>query len=173
MIYAGAQKNLGPSGVTIIIIREDFLDKCKAGLPSMLSYQTYAEKNSLYNTPPCYAIYTVKLVLEWIKGQGGLKAVEKTNRAKQELIYNLMDRYPDYYKGTVEKDSRSWMNLTMRVPNEELEKTLIAEAKSAGFVGLKGHRSVGGIRASIYNAMPLEGVEKLIEFLESFRKANS
>jgi phosphoserine aminotransferase len=114
----------------------------------------------------------MKLVLEWIKGQGGLAAIEKVNRAKQEKIYGLMDRHPDFFKGTVQKDSRSWMNLTLRLPNEDLEKKFIAEAKAAGFVGLKGHRSVGGIRVSLYNAMTLEGTEKLSGFMEDFRKAN-
>ena len=173
MIYAGAQKNLGPSGVTVVIIRDDFLATAKEGLPSMLTYKTFAEKDSLYNTPPSFAIYVVKLILEWIKGQGGLKAVEKVNMAKKECLYQIMDLYPDYYKGTARKDSRSWMNVTMRMANEDLEKKFIADAKAAGFVGLKGHRSVGGVRFSIYNAMPLEGVEKVVEFMEKFRKENS
>jgi phosphoserine aminotransferase len=172
LIYAGAQKNLGPAGVTLVIIRDDLLAKCKEGLPSMFSYKTYAEKNSLYNTPPAFGVYIMKLVFEWIKKQGGLEAVEKVNAAKKDAIYNLLDRYPDFYKGTVKKDSRSWMNITLRLPSEDLEKKFIADAKAAGFVGLKGHRSVGGVRVSLYNAMPLEGATKLAEFMEEFKKAN-
>jgi phosphoserine aminotransferase len=172
LIYAGAQKNLGPAGVTIVIIREDLLAKCPDNLPTMFSYKIHAEKNSLYNTPPVFAIYMVKLVLEWIKEQGGLEAVENINIAKKERIYEVMDNNADFFRGTVEPDSRSWMNITMRLPNEELEKKFIAEAKTAGFVGLKGHRSVGGIRVSVYNAMPLEGVEKLAAFMKGFKKAN-
>jgi phosphoserine aminotransferase len=173
LIYAGAQKNLGPSGVTLVVIREDMLAKSKEGLPTMLNYNTHAKENSLYNTPPVFAVYMVKLVLEWIKKQGGLQAVEKVNTAKKDRIYGLMDKYPDYFKGTADKDSRSWMNLTMRLPNEDLEKKFIAEAKGKGFIGLKGHRSVGGIRVSLYNALALDGANQLAEFMESFRKANS
>jgi phosphoserine aminotransferase len=173
LVYAGAQKNLGPAGVTLAIIRDDLLAKCKDGLPSMFSYKTHAAKNSLYNTPPCFAIYIMKLVMEWVKNQGGVEAVEKINIAKKDIIYRLIDQYPDFYKGTVEPDSRSWMNVTMRLPSEDLEKKLIADGKAAGFVGLKGHRSVGGVRISMYNAMPLEGVEKLADFMERFRKANA
>jgi phosphoserine aminotransferase len=172
LIYAGSQKNLGPAGVTLVAISEELLDKCKEGLPSMLSYNTYAAKNSLYNTPPSFAIYVMKLVFEWIKNQGGLEAVEKVNMAKKDTIYKLIDQYPDYYKGTVKPDSRSWMNLTMRLPTEDLEKKFIADGKAAGFIGLKGHRSVGGVRVSLYNAMPLEGATKLAEFMESFKAAN-
>jgi phosphoserine aminotransferase len=170
LIYAGAQKNLGPAGVTMVIIHDDLLQKGQAGQPTMFDYRTHAEKKSLYNTPPCFPIYVVKLVLEWIKDQGGLAEVEKVNRAKQERIYQMMDLHPDFYKGTVEKDSRSWMNITLRLPSEDLEKKFISEAKSAGFGGLKGHRSVGGIRVSLYNAMPLEGAEKLAEFMDKFKK---
>jgi len=172
LLYAGAQKNLGPSGATMIVIHDDLLKQCKDGVPTMLNYRTHAEKKSLYNTPPAFGIYLVKLVLEWIKNQGGLAAVEKVNRAKQERIYQMIDLHPDYYKGTVAKDSRSWMNITLRLPSEDLEKKFIAEAKAAGMGGLKGHRSVGGVRASMYNAMTLEGVEKLVAFMEAFKKAN-
>lgn len=172
LIYAGAQKNLGPAGVTMVIIREDLLAKCPENLPTMFSYKTHAEKSSLYNTPPVFAIYMVKLVLEWIKGQGGLEAVENVNIAKKDRIYEVMDKNADFFRGTVEPDSRSWMNITMRLPTEELERKFINEAKAVGFVGLKGHRSVGGIRASVYNAMPLEGVEKLAAFMKAFKKAN-
>jgi len=173
MVYAGAQKNLGPAGVTLVTLHDDLLQKCKDGNPTMWDYRTHAEKKSLYNTPPAYGVYLIKLVLEWIRGQGGLPAIEKVNRAKQEKIYGLMDKYPDFFKGTAQKDSRSWMNLTLRLPSEDLEKKFIGEAKTAGFVGLKGHRSVGGIRVSLYNAMTLEGTDKLAGFMEDFRKANS
>jgi phosphoserine aminotransferase len=172
LVYAGAQKNLGPSGVTLVLIKDSLLQKAKTDLPSMFMYKTYADKKSLYNTPPSFSVYVLKLVLEWIKGQGGLAGVEKVNRAKQERIYQMLDLNPDYFKGTVQKDSRSWMNITLRMPTEDLEKKFIAEAKAAGFVGLKGHRSVGGVRVSLYNAMPLEGAEKLAEFMDKFKKDN-
>ena len=170
LIYAGAQKNLGPSGVTLVIIRDDLLAKCKEGLPTMFCYKTYAESKSLHNTPPVFGVYFLKLVLEWIKGQGGLASIEKINMAKKNLLYSLIDKHPDFFKGTADKESRSWMNITMRLASEELEKEFIAEAKENGIIGIKGHRSVGGIRFSIYNAMPLEGVEKTVEFMERFRK---
>ena len=173
LIYAGAQKNIGPAGVTAIIIRDDMLAKCKDGNPTMLDYRTHAKENSLYNTPPVFAVYMVKLVLEWVKMQGGLAAVEKVNCAKKDRIYNLMDKYPDYFKGTVDNGSRSWMNITMRLPSEDLEKKFLAEAKGKGFIGLKGHRSVGGIRVSLYNAMTLEGANKLADLMEAFKKGNS
>ncbi len=172
LIYAGAQKNIGPAGVTAVIIREDMLAHCKDGLPTMLDYRTHAKNDSLYNTPPVFGIYIVRLVMEWVKKQGGLEAVEKVNCAKKDRIYGVMDTHPDYFKGTVDKGSRSWMNITMRLPSEELEAKFIAEAKSKGFVGLKGHRSVGGVRVSLYNAMTLEGADQLAEFMEAFKKAN-
>ncbi|MFC1759894.1 phosphoserine transaminase [Candidatus Neomarinimicrobiota bacterium] len=172
MIYAGAQKNLGPSGVTMIVLKENMLDKIEDGLPSMLDYRTHATKNSLFNTAPTLPIYIVKLVLEWIKDQGGLSVVETINRAKKDIIYGLLAENPDYFRSPVRKDSRSWMNLVFRLPSEELEQKLISEAKTAGFIGLKGHRSVGGIRVSLYNAMTLEGAEKVAEFIMNFRKNN-
>nr|MBN2277007.1 3-phosphoserine/phosphohydroxythreonine transaminase [candidate division Zixibacteria bacterium] len=172
LIYAGAQKNIGPAGVTLVIIRDDLLAKAKDGLPTMFSYKTHAENDSLYNTPPVFGVYIMKLIFEWIKKQGGLEAVEKVNREKKDAIYGLIDQNPDFFKGTVQKDSRSWMNITLRLPNEDLEKKFISEAKAAGFIGLKGHRSVGGIRVSLYNALPLDGAKKLAEFMEKFRKAN-
>ncbi len=172
MIYAGAQKNLGPAGVTVVIIKQDLLDKCADTNPTMFNYKTHAAKKSLYNTPPAFPIYIVKLVMEWVKKQGGLEAVEKANIAKKERIYQLMDLHPDYFKGTVKPDSRSWMNITMRLPSEDLEKKFIAEAKAAGMGGLKGHRDVGGVRVSMYNAMSLEGVDKLAGFMEEFKKNN-
>ena len=172
MIYAGAQKNLGPSGVTLVIIKQSLLDKCADGNMTMFDYRTHAGKKSLFNTPPVFPIYVVKLVLEWVKKNGGLPGVEKINRAKKDTIYQLIDKYPDYYHGTVKPDSRSWMNITLRLPSEDLDKKFIAEAKAAGMVGLKGHRSVGGIRISTYNAMTMAGIEKLAAFMEDFKKAN-
>jgi phosphoserine aminotransferase len=169
LIYAGAQKNLGPAGVTAVIIKRSFLETAKAGLTSMLSYKTYAEKKSLYNTPPVFGIYIVKLVLEWIAEAGGIDAVEKVNRKKQQLLYDFLDQNEDFYRGTAQKDSRSMMNVTFRLPSEEKEKDFVAKAAEQGMIGLKGHRSVGGIRASIYNAFPFEGVERLVEFMKKFR----
>jgi phosphoserine aminotransferase len=171
-IYAGAQKNLGPAGVTVVIIKDGLLQKCSEAIPTMLNYKTHADKKSVYNTPPVFAVYLVRLVLEWVKGQGGLAAVEKVNIAKQERVYQMMDLHSDFYRGTARGKDRSWMNLTMRLPSEELEKKFVTEAKAKGMVGLKGHRSVGGIRVSLYNAVPLAGVDKLVSFMEAFRKAN-
>lgn len=172
VIYAGVQKNLGPAGATMVLIKQSMLDKCPDNIPTMFNYKTHADKKSLYNTPPVFPIYVVKLVLEWIKRNGGLAGIEKLNRAKMERIYQMIDLYPDYYKGTVKAEDRSWMNITFRLPSEELEKKFIAEAKEAGIVNLKGHRSVGGVRVSTYNAMTKEGIDKLAEFMDSFKKAN-
>ena len=172
MIYAGAQKNLGPSGVTLAILRDDLAKTANAGLPTMLSYGTHIDKNSMFNTPPVFPIYIIKLVLEWIKEQGGVDVVEATNRKKAELLYKTLDNSDGYYRGTVEIDSRSWMNVPFRLKDEELEKKFIAEAKANGLVGLKGHRSVGGVRVSMYNAMPLEGVQMLVKFMDEFKKNN-
>jgi phosphoserine aminotransferase len=171
LIYAGAQKNLGPAGVTLVVIRDDLLAKMKKGLPTMFSYKTHVDNKSLYNTPPVFGIYIMKLVLEWIKNKGGLSAMEKINKAKKDLLYNTIDASPDFYKGAAEKDSRSWMNVTMRLPSEELEAKFIADAKNEGLLGLKGHRSVGGIRFSIYNAVSLEDIQKTVDFMDRFRKA--
>ncbi len=170
MIYAGAQKNLGPSGVTMVVIHQSLLDTIPDGIPTMFDYRTHASKRSLFNTPPAFGVYVIKLVLEWIKGQGGLKAVEEINRKKKDTIYSLIDSDPDFFTGTAKVEDRSWMNVTLRLPSEELEQKLISEAKATGFVGLKGHRSVGGVRVSMYNAMPLEGAEKVAEFISDFRK---
>lgn len=172
MIYAGAQKNLGPAGVTLVCIREDLLERAEA-IPTMLNYRTHASKKSLYNTPPVFAVYMVKLVLEWIERQGGLAAVEAANRKKQAVVYGLLDEHADFYRGTVEPESRSWMNAPFRLPAEELEKTFVAEAKAQGMVGLKGHRSVGGIRVSMYNAMTLPGIERLRDFMVAFHAAHA
>jgi len=172
MFYAGAQKNLGPAGVTLIVLHKDMEPKMNDGILSMLSYKTYIEKDSMFNTPPCFAIYTVKLVLEWIKEQGGLEAIEKVNDQKQKLLYGAIDASDGYYRGTVEKADRSWMNATLRMKDEDLEKKFIADAKAIGLHGLKGHRSVGGIRVSMYNALPLAGIEKLVKFMDDFKKSN-
>jgi len=169
LIYAGAQKNLGPAGVTLVVIRDDFLSKANKDLPTMLSYQTHADNKSLYNTPPVFGVYIMKLVLEWIKSKGGLAGVEKINAAKKDLLYSAIDAAPDFYKGTAEKASRSWMNVTMRLPTEDLENKFIDDAKKEGLLGIKGHRSVGGIRFSIYNAVSLEDIQKTVDFMDKFR----
>lgn len=167
LVYAGAQKNLGPAGVTLVILSKRLLERADDALPMMLGYKPFAAKDSLGNTPPAFSIYMVGRVLEWVEAQGGVEAVEAANRKKAALIYDLIDG-SDFFRGAAEPDSRSLMNITFRLPSEELEKKLIAEATEAGFVGLKGHRSVGGLRASIYNAMPTEGVEKLVAFMKAF-----
>ncbi len=173
MIYAGAQKNMGPSGICMVIIRNDMLDLIPEGLPSMLDYNTFMKKNSLYNTPPTFAIYTIQLVLKWIDETiGGLAAMDRHNRKKAKILYDAIDA-GDFYRGTADKDSRSLMNVTFRLPSEELETKFIEEAAGKGLGGLKGHRSVGGCRASIYNAMPMEGLEALVDFMQAFEKANS
>ncbi len=173
LFYAGAQKNLGPAGCAMVVIREDMLDRCKDDQLTLLDYRTHWEKDSLFHTPPCFAIYVIKLALEWIQGQGGLEGLEKINAAKKDAIYGMIDACPDYYTTPVEPASRSWMNIVFRLPSEDLEKKFIAEASDAGMTGLKGHRSVGGVRASIYNAMPLAGAQAVAQFMEDFRKANS
>lgn len=172
LIYAGAQKNLGPSGVTVVIIRKDLIESGREDIPIILQYRTHAEKDSLYNTPPTYSIYLVKLVLEWVKSMGGLSAVENRNREKADMLYHLIDSNPDFFKGAAEKESRSLMNVTLRLPSEDLEAQFISEAKKAGFGGLKGHRSVGGIRVSIYNALEPEGVKQLTDFMKDFAQKN-
>lgn len=170
LIYAGAQKNLGPAGVTVVIIRDDMIARSNKKLPSMLRYDVHAENNSLYNTPPVFAVYMVNLVLKWVKNQGGLAVIEKINEEKASYLYEVIDESEGFYAGHAEKDSRSLMNVTFRLPSEELEKKFIAEAAEKGLKGLKGHRSVGGIRASIYNAMPVEGCRRLAEFMRDFYK---
>ncbi|NIA29275.1 MAG: 3-phosphoserine/phosphohydroxythreonine transaminase [Actinobacteria bacterium] len=172
LIYAGAQKNLGPAGVTVVILRDDFAATANKGLPTMLSYETHISKDSLFNTPPVFSIYMIKLVLEWVKEQGGMEAIEATNKQKADLLYGTIDESGGFYRGTVDKDSRSWMNATLRLSNENLEKEFIESAKAQGMGGLKGHRSVGGIRVSMYNAMPLQGIEKLVDFMKSFKAAH-
>jgi len=172
LIYAGAQKNIGPAGVTLVIMRNDLVEACADGLTTMLSYKTHAKEKSLYNTPPCFAIYIIKLVMDWIEGKGGLEAIEKINEQKSKAIYDVIDNSNGYYKGIANVKDRSKMNVTFRLPSEELEEKFINEAKKAGFIGLKGHRSVGGCRASIYNAMGLDGVLALTQFMEKFAKDN-
>ena len=170
LIYAGAQKNMGPAGVCLVVIRKDMLERVPATLPSMLKYTTFAEKNSMYNTPPCFAIYTVQLVLKWLEEEiGGLENMDAINRKKAGLLYNMFDA-SDFYRATADADSRSLMNVTFRLPSEDLEKRFIAEAADAGLGGLKGHRSVGGCRASIYNPTTLESVEGLVGFMKEFEK---
>ncbi len=172
LIYAGAQKNLGPSGVTVVIVRKSWLERANEGLPTLLSYATHVEKQSLYNTPPTFAIYMVRNVLAWVKERGGLEAMERRNRQKADRLYGVIEAFPEFYRCPVEKASRSVMNVVFRLPTEELEARFVAEARDAGFVGLKGHRSVGGCRASIYNAMEPEGVEALARFMEEFARSN-
>jgi phosphoserine aminotransferase len=169
MIYAGAQKNLGPAGVTIIILKQNLADKANSDLPTMLSFKTHIEKDSLFNTPPVYAIYVTKLVLDWILQQGGVKAIEKQNNEKAELLYSCIDQSDGFYRGTASKDSRSKMNATFRLANEDLEKEFLAKALDHELKGLKGHRSVGGIRVSMYNAMPVQGIERLVNFMKTFQ----
>jgi phosphoserine aminotransferase len=172
LIYAGAQKNMGPAGVTLVIVRKDLLERCSDNLHTMLNYKTHAEKNSLYNTPPAFGVYIIGLVAKWLIKNGGLEAMHKTNIEKSDLLYKCIDESNGFYKGHAQSDSRSIMNLTFRLSSEELEKKLIADATEAGFNGIKGHRSVGGLRASIYNAFPKKGVEDLAQFMKEFQKKN-
>ena len=172
MIYAGAQKNIGPAGVCLVIIRKDFLDRVPAGLPSMLKYTTFSEKNSMYNTPPCVAIYMLQLVLKWLEETvGGLEKMEAHNVAKAGKLYGFIDG-SDFYRGTADIDSRSLMNITFRLPSEDLEKQFVTEATRSGLGGLKGHRSVGGCRASIYNATTMDGIDALVDFMAAFELKN-
>jgi phosphoserine aminotransferase len=172
LIYAGAQKNLGPAGVTVAIIREDLLKKCPDNIITMMNYKTHVENDSLYNTPPVFAVYILGLTLQWLKKQGGLKGIEAVNNEKARLLYEIIDA-TGFYRGTAAKSDRSTMNVTFRLKTEELENKFLEESKKAGFIGLKGHRSVGGCRASIYNAFPLEGVKALVEFMKKFERENS
>lgn len=172
VIYAGAQKNLGPAGVTVVIVREDLLGRVPENTPTMLKWKTHAEKESLYNTPPCFAIYICELVLEYLKKLGGISAMEKQNRKKAKMVYDVIDNSNGFYKGVAKKESRSLMNVTFNLATPELEAKCVEEGKNRGLIGLKGHRDVGGMRASIYNAMPIEGVEALCEFLKEFQEDN-
>ncbi|MFE3576750.1 3-phosphoserine/phosphohydroxythreonine transaminase [Lysinibacillus sp. NPDC059133] len=170
LIYAGAQKNLGPSGVTVVIIRKDLLEKANKNIPTMLKYSTHADSNSLYNTPPTFGIYMLGEVLKWVESKGGVAEIEKHNELKAKVIYDAIDNSNGFYKGHATLESRSLMNITFRVTDEVLEKQFLAEAKAAGFVGLNGHRSVGGCRASTYNAVPLEACEALRDFMVEFQQ---
>ena len=171
MIYAGAQKNAGPAGVVIGIIRDDLLEKVPANLPNLLDYKALAEENSLLNTPPCWSIYIVGLVLKWAKGIGGLEGIAKRNQTKARLIYTTIDESGGFYKGHAKSD-RSVMNITFRLPNEQLEDQFASEAKKDDMIGLKGHRSVGGMRASLYNALPVEAAQELVRFMKDFQQKN-
>jgi phosphoserine aminotransferase len=171
LIYAGAQKNVGPAGVTIVIIREDLIGEAMDITPTMLKYSIHAENDSLYNTPPCYGIYVCGLVFKYLKEIGGVKAMEEINVRKAKALYDFLDN-SEMFKGTVVPEDRSLMNVPFITGNEELDAKFIKEATAAGFVNLKGHRTVGGMRASIYNAMPEEGVAALIEFMKKFEAEN-
>jgi len=170
LIYAGAQKNLGPSGIAMVIIREDMLKRVPDSLPTMLKYTTYRDNKSLFNTPPTFAIYVIALVLEWLEETvGGLKAMEKINKEKASLIYEVIDK-SEIYQGIAEAKSRSMMNVTFRLPDKELEQGFLAEARKNGFEGLRGHRSVGGCRASLYNAVTIDSVKRLVAFMREFEE---
>jgi phosphoserine aminotransferase len=168
MIYAGAQKNLGPSGVVVVILRNDMLERVPPKLPIMLDYKAMAEHKSLYNTPPCFAVYMLGLVLKWLKDNGGLEGIARHNAAKADRVYKAIDESGGFYRGHARLDSRSRMNVTFRLPAEDLEKAFAKESEAQGFVGLKGHRSVGGLRASMYNALPLESAQALTQFMGEF-----
>jgi phosphoserine aminotransferase len=172
LIYAGAQKNAGPAGATVVIARDDVLERIPANLPVMLDYKALAASGSLHNTPPAFAIYIVGLVLQWVKKIGGLAEVEKINRKKADLVYAAIDQSGGFYRGHAAPEARSVMNIPFRLLSEELEDTFAKEAKSNGLIGLKGHRSVGGIRASLYNAMTVEGAEELVKFMKEFQRKN-
>ncbi|MCU0576971.1 MAG: 3-phosphoserine/phosphohydroxythreonine transaminase [Desulfobacterota bacterium] len=172
IIYAGAQKNMGPAGVTAVIIREDLVGRAPENTPTMLNYKPHVENNSCYNTCPVTAIFVVHEVLKWLADMGGVAEMEKVNNAKAKLIYDILDS-STFYKGSVEKGSRSKMNIPFKLPTEELDNEFVSAASKKGFIGLKGHRAVGGIRASMYNALPLEGVQKLADFMKEFEKSKS
>lgn len=172
LIYAGAQKNMGPAGVTIVIVREDLIKDTDSLVPTMLQYKTHSEKDSLYNTPPCYSIYICGLVYEWIKKNGGVAAMQKINEEKAKMLYDCIDN-SKLFKGTVEKSYRSLMNVNFVTGSEELDKKFIKEAAERGIANIKGYRTVGGMRASIYNAMPVEGVKALVEFMKEFEAKNA
>ena len=171
LIYSGAQKNLGPSGVTVVIVREDLLARSADSLPTMLNYKVHAENGSLYNTPPVFGIYILRLVLKWLRKLGGLSAIQKANERKAGILYTELDR-TEFWRPHSDSSCRSLMNVTFRLPSEELEKLFVKESTAAGFDGLKGHRSVGGLRASIYNAFPEAGVDALVQFMQEFERKN-
>jgi phosphoserine aminotransferase len=171
MLYAGAQKNMGPAGLTVVIIREDLLGKARDITPTMFNYQIHADNGSMYNTPPTYGIYILGLVLQWVKSKGGLAAMKELNEKKAAVIYDFLDS-SKMFKATVAGKDRSLMNIPFVTGNDDLDAKFVKEAKAQGFINLKGHRSVGGMRASVYNAMPIEGCEKLVEFMKAFEAAN-
>jgi len=171
LIYAGAQKNMGPAGVTVVIMRDDLLARSPKSLPTMLSYAVHAENGSLYNTPPAFAVYALGLVMKWLIRQGGLAAIAKANERKAAKLYAEIDR-TGFYRGTARKEDRSLMNVTFRLASEDLEKQFVKESTVAGLDGLKGHRSVGGMRASIYNAFPEEGIDELVSFMREFERSH-
>ena len=171
LIYSGAQKNLGPSGVTLVIIREDLLARSQKSLPTMMNYAIQAENGSMYNTPPTFAVYTLGLVMKWLIAQGGLAAIAAINERKAAKLYAEIDR-SGFYRGTAHKDCRSLMNVTFRLASEDLEKLFVKESTAAGLDGLKGHRSVGGMRASIYNAFPEPGIDHLVAFMREFERTH-
>ncbi|MCD4817149.1 MAG: 3-phosphoserine/phosphohydroxythreonine transaminase [Candidatus Cloacimonetes bacterium] len=171
IIYGGAQKNIGPAGATFVIIRKSIIEKINPNLASMLDYNTHISKGSMFNTPPAFSIYVIGEVLKWVEEKGGLEVREKFNIEKANYLYNIFDN-SDYYRGTVVKEDRSLMNIPFRLPSEELEKKFIAEAKAKGMIGLKGHRSVGGCRASVYNSLPMKAVQDLAQFMINFEKKN-
>lgn len=170
LIYAGAQKNAGPAGVVVTIIRDDLLERVPANLPAMLDYNVQVAGGSMHNTPPCFSIYMVGLVFKWAINLGGLPEIQRRNEAKANVVYNAIDESGGFYKGHAEINSRSKMNITFRLPTEELENTFASEAKKLNMIGLKGHRSVGGMRASVYNALPLESAEALASFMKEFQR---
>lgn len=171
LLFAGAQKNIGPAGVCVVIIRKDLIGKAMDITPTMLNYETHTKNNSLYNTPPTYGIYIAGLVFEWVKEKGGVDEIQKQNEEKAKILYDFLDE-SEFFRGTVNKEDRSLMNVPFVLPNDELNADFIKQAANAGFVNLKGHRTVGGMRASIYNAMPIEGVQKLVEFMKDFQLKN-
>ncbi len=173
LIYNGAQKNIGPAGVVVVLAKKSFIAGRDKNLPIMMNYETYQDHDSVYNTPPVFGIYLVERIAQWLVDQGGLTALEKRNLEKAGLLYAKLDQYPNFYKGHAQKDSRSLMNVTFNLPTKELEAQFVAEGAQNGLVSLKGHRSVGGIRASIYNAMPVEGVKLLADFMEDFYQKNN
>jgi phosphoserine aminotransferase len=173
-MFAGAQKNAGPSGVTIVIIKKDLQTRVKDSVPTMLRYSTHAEKDSLYNTPPTFGIYILSLILKWIKGKGGIEAMQKLNEEKAAILYDAIDNSNGFYVGHATKDSRSLMNVSFNIKDKDadLEAELVKLATEQGMIGLKGHRSIGGLRASIYNAMSKEGVQALVDLMEKFASEN-
>lgn len=172
LIYAGAQKNIGPSGVTVVVVRKDLVKSGRTDIPKILRYATHADNNSLYNTPPTFGIYLARNVLAWIKAEGGLAGMERRNREKGDLLYGAIDRLSSFYRSPVERESRSYMNIVFRLPTEALEEKFVAEASRESMVGLKGHRSVGGIRVSAYNAVSPQDIRTLVSFMENFARLN-